>query len=114
VTFVLDPAADRRYEAAVENAVYFCCVQALQNAERHAPGAAAEIRLGSAPDGLHFVIHDDGPGFDVATADAGEGMQIMNDRISALAGELTIGSARGRGTTVTGRLPTRIMEASSA
>ena len=39
VTFVLDPAADRRYEPAVENAVYFCCVQALQNAERHAPSA---------------------------------------------------------------------------
>ena len=39
VTFVLDPAADRRYEPAVENAVYFCCVQALQNAERHAPKA---------------------------------------------------------------------------
>jgi signal transduction histidine kinase len=65
-------------------------------------------------DGLRFVIHDAGPGFDVTAMDPGEGMQIMNDRISALAGELSIESARGRGTTVTGRVPTRIMETWSA
>lgn len=74
---------------------------------RHAPGAAAEVRLGSDADGIRFVIHDEGPGFDVSSTDAGEGMQIMNDRIAALAGELVIDSIRGRGTTVTGLLPTR-------
>ena len=51
------------------------------------------------------MIHDDGPGFDLSTADAGEGMQIMSDRIAALQGELTVESLPGRGTTVTGRLP---------
>jgi signal transduction histidine kinase len=114
VTFVLDPAADRRYEPAVENAVYFCCVQALQNAERHAPGATAEIRLEPDGDGIRFVIRDDGPGFEISRTDAGEGMQIMRDRIAALAGELLIESTPGHGTTVTGRVPARVMEASPA
>ena len=63
---------------------------------------------------IRFVIHDDGPGFEVSTTDAGEGMQIMQDRIAALAGELVIESTRGRGTTVTGRVPARVMEASPA
>jgi signal transduction histidine kinase len=114
VTFVLDPAADRRYEPAVENAVYFCCVQALQNAERHAPGATAEIRLEPDGDGIRFVIRDEGPGFEISRTDAGEGMQIMQDRIAALAGELVIESTRGHGTTVTGRVPGRVMETSPA
>ena len=114
VTFVVDPPADRRYEPAVENAIYFCCVQALQNAERHAPNATIEMHLGSDDEAIRFTIHDDGPGFDVSTTDAGEGMQIMQDRIAALAGELVIESTPGRGTTVTGRVPVRVMGASSA
>jgi signal transduction histidine kinase len=102
---VIDPRADRRFEPSVENAVYFCCVQALQNAERHAPGSAVEVRLETVEGGVRFLISDDGPGFDPSSADAGEGMQIMNDRVAALAGELSIETARGRGTTVTGYIP---------
>jgi signal transduction histidine kinase len=114
VTFVRDPAADRRFEPAVENAVYFCCVQALQNTERHAPSATVEVHLGSDDEAIRFAIHDEGPGFDVSTTDAGEGMQIMQDRIAALAGELVIESTAGRGTTVMGRVPARAMEESPA
>jgi signal transduction histidine kinase len=110
-TLTVAPDADHRFEPSVENAVYFCCVQALQNAERHAPGAALEIRLETVEDGVRFVIKDEGPGFDPSRADAGEGMQIMNDRVAALAGELSVESARGRGTTVTGRVPVRALEA---
>ena len=88
--------------------------QALQNAERHAPGAAAEVRLDPDGHGIRFVIHDEGPGFEVPTTDAGEGMQIMQDRITALAGEIAIESLPGRRTTVAGRVSTRVMEASPA
>ena len=112
-TLIVAPDADHRFEPSVENAVYFCCVQALQNAERHAPGSAVEVRLETVEDGVRFVISDDGPGFDPSTADAGEGTQIMNDRVAALAGELSVESARGRGTTVTGHIPVRAMELTS-
>lgn len=107
-TLVVAPDADHRFEPSVENAVYFCCVQALQNTERHAPDSAVEVLLETVQDGVRFVIRDDGPGFDPSTADAGEGMQIMNDRVAALAGELVLESTPGRGTTVRGRIPVRL------
>jgi len=113
-TLVVTSDADHRFEPSVENAVYFCCVQAVQNAERHAPGSAVRVRLETVEDGVRFVISDDGPGFDPSTADSGEGMQIMNDRVAALAGELSVETARGRGTTVSGHIPVRAMEAASA
>ena len=73
-------------------------------------GGHTQIGLGA----IRFVIHDEGPGFEVSTTDAGEGIQIMHDRLAALAGELTIESQPGRGTTVTGRVPNRIMAGTPA
>ncbi len=106
-TLEVDPKlAGSRFDPAAENAVYFCCVQALQNAHRHAPGAHVTIRLGvQDPDVLTFVVSDDGSGFDPANVEAREGMQIMTDRVAALGGTIRVDSAPGRGTTVTGALP---------
>jgi signal transduction histidine kinase len=107
--------AEARFDPPTENAVYFCAVQALQNARRHAPGASVEVRLETAgSDAIRFVVRDDGPGFDVTTTVEGEGTQIMRDRMTALGGSLTIESPPGAGTTVTGRVPSRAMEAMPA
>jgi len=84
------------------------------NAQRHAPSATVQVHLGSDDEAIRFTIHDDGPGFELSTTDAGEGMRIMRDRIAALSGELVIESTLGRGTTVTGRVPARVMEGSPA
>jgi len=84
------------------------------NAQRHAPSATVQVHLGSDDEAIRFTIHDDGPGFEVSTTDAGEGIQLMRNRIGALSGELVIESTLGRGTTVTGRVPARVMEASPA
>ncbi len=46
---ILGGTPDTRYDAAVEAAIYFCCVQALQNAERHAPGRRVDLTLTHAP-----------------------------------------------------------------
>jgi signal transduction histidine kinase len=107
-TLEVDPrVAGARFEPAAENAVYFCCVQALQNAHRHAPGANVTVRLGlDGPDVLAFVVRDDGAGFDPATVEIHEGMQIMTDRIAALGGTIAVDSSPGEGTTVSGRIPT--------
>jgi signal transduction histidine kinase len=99
-----------RFDPASENAVYFCCVQAVQNAQRHAPGANVTIEIGTDEEALAFVVRDDGPGFDPALMEAREGMQIMTDRVAALGGTITVESAPGRGTTVTGRVPARVLE----
>ena len=34
-----------RYSQGVETAIYFCCLEALQNAAKHAAGATVEVRL---------------------------------------------------------------------
>ncbi len=98
--------SDQRFTAEVENAVYFCCLEALQNCAKHAPGAAVYVSVGSPdPDWLTFSVRDDGPGFDPAVVQEGSGYQHMADRMAALNGLLHVSSALGRGTTISGRLP---------
>ena len=110
-TIEIDPdILATRFDPAAENALYFCCVQALQNARRHAPGAPVTIHLTTEQDDLVFVVRDEGPGFDPAGTRAREGMQIMTDRVAALGGTISVESAQDRGTTVTGRLPARRLE----
>ncbi len=54
-----------RYEPHVETAVYFCCLEALQNVEKHAgDGVSADVDLTCDGQALSFVVRDDGEGFD--------------------------------------------------
>jgi signal transduction histidine kinase len=95
-----------RYSPDLEAAVYFCCLEALQNAAKHAgSGARAEIKLEHRDDVLAFEVSDDGQGFDVCTASASSGVQNMTDRIGALGGTLLVESAPKAGTTITGAIP---------
>ena len=55
-----------RYPAEVEAAIYFSCLEALQNAAKHAGDATVELRLWTESGGLLFSVTDDGPGFDPA------------------------------------------------
>ena len=92
-----------RYPAEIETAVYFCCVEALHNAARHAPGSAVRIILADTGQGPEFEVTDDGPGFDPAAV-AASGLRNMSDRLAALGGSCQVDSSPGRGTTVTGRI----------
>jgi signal transduction histidine kinase len=95
-----------RYPPEVEATVYFCCLEALQNAGKHAGGGArATIRLWEEPDGLRFEVADDGAGFDVAAHPAGAGLTNMSDRLGALGGRLSVSSRPGGGTQVGGSVP---------
>jgi signal transduction histidine kinase len=96
-----------RYSSDLEAAVYFCCVEALQNAAKHA-GDSATVRVEVAErDGaLTFAVVDDGAGFDAGTsAMEGHGFVNMSDRLGAFGGTLTVSSRPGEGTGVTGRVP---------
>jgi signal transduction histidine kinase len=88
-------------------AVYFCCTEALQNTVKHCPEAPVEVRLDLDLDTgrLRFAVADQGPGFDMAAAPAGGGLQNMADRIGAVGGDLTVHTEPGEGTQVTGWVP---------
>ncbi len=55
--------AEQRPGPAAEVAAYFCCIEALQNAAKHAPGARVSVRLDRTTETLTFEVEDDGPGF---------------------------------------------------
>ena len=93
-----------RYPAEIETAIYFCCLEALQNAARHAPASAVRVSLAEDRGQVMFTVTDDGPGFDPAAVAAGSGLRNMSDRLAALGGSCQVDSYPGRGTTVAGRI----------
>ncbi|MCU1454235.1 MAG: histidine kinase [Acidimicrobiales bacterium] len=96
-----------RYPSETEAAVYFCCLEAMQNAAKHAPDAHVQVRVFEDDDGatLRFSVRDDGPGFDVHAATAGHGYVNMSDRLGAIGGAVEWSSTPGAGACVSGSIP---------
>ena len=96
-----------RYSPETEAAVYFCCMEALQNAGKHAgEGSSATVKVWEDGNRLFFEVSDTGGGFDMkGAAGKGAGFVNMSDRVGAVGGTLNVASAVGRGTTISGRVP---------
>ncbi len=95
-----------RFPEDVEVAVYFCCLEALQNVVKHAgPDATAIVSLSRDGPWLCFEVHDTGVGFDPSEVGLGSGVVNMRDRIEAVGGVVEVTGRRGRGTSVRGRVP---------
>ncbi|MET0801460.1 MAG: GAF domain-containing sensor histidine kinase [Actinomycetota bacterium] len=105
VAVTVMPDGVGRYPQDVESALYFCCLEALQNIAKYAGASRAEIRLSASGGEVAFVVADDGEGFDPSAVLHGSGLQGMADRLEAVGGTLEIRSRPGSGTTVTGRVP---------
>jgi signal transduction histidine kinase len=95
---------DERFDQDIEAAVYFCCLEALNNAAKYARASRVSIELSRSNGLLTFSVRDDGRGFDPELAH-GSGLQGMADRLDALGGSLRVQSAAGDGTIVTGLVP---------
>jgi signal transduction histidine kinase len=94
-----------RFPPEIESAVYFCCLEALQNVAKHAPNARSVSISLHVDNALLFEVRDDGGGFARDTIRPGLGFTNMHDRIAAVGGRLTIHSEPGGGTTVAGWVP---------
>jgi signal transduction histidine kinase len=105
IAATVEPDGIGRYEEDVESAVYFCCLEALQNASKHARAASLVTIVLAEDEALRFEVRDDGAGFDADGAQQGAGMTNMRDRMTAVGGRLTITSAPGGGTIVEGSIP---------
>jgi signal transduction histidine kinase len=89
-----------------EEAVYFGCSEAIQNAAKHAgPTARVKLRLHHHRATLTARISDDGRGYDQARTPTGVGLESIQDRIGRVGGTFELASKPGRGTVVTISLP---------
>lgn len=97
-----------RPPAAVEAALYFCALEAVQNAGKHSGASHLTLAVRQDQHCWTLSVVDDGHGFDpqdsVLDASAG-GLLNMADRLSAVGGNLDVSSRPGDGTTVTARVP---------
>src|SRR4249919_2179998 len=94
-----------RYPREVEAAVYFTCLEALNNVAKYSEATAATVSLAQANGTLTFTVADDGVGFDPGRIEHGTGLQGMADRLDAIGGDVRVRSVPGEGTTVTGSVP---------
>jgi signal transduction histidine kinase len=93
-----------RLPMAVEAALYFCALEAVQNATKHAAADLVTVDLGQDEASWRLQVSDDGTGFDfpqVAACGGGSSLLNMTDRLSAVGGSVCVTSRLGAGTTVT-------------
>jgi signal transduction histidine kinase len=96
---VLDRGIGRQ-DADLETALYFCCVEAVQNAVKHAAAGRIEVELANLGDRIELLVRDDGRGFDVATVVAAGGLGNLRDRVDSVGGDLTVRTNEAGGTDV--------------
>lgn len=83
--------------------LYIVLREAVRNAVLHSGARSIRVNVNIDDDKVHAEVEDDGDGFEVARkldSPAGIGLLSMRERVELLAGELTVTSADGRGTTV--------------
>ena len=104
-TVVLTAGPIGRHPRAVEGAIYFFCLEAIQNAIRHGCANRIAVALTRENGVLRCRIEDDGTGFDPAQPHAGTGLANAADRASALGGALLVDAEPGRGSRLVLELP---------
>ena len=97
VTVELDQVG--RHHPDVEAALYFCCVEAMQNGVGHAQARSIKLGCGADASMLWISVTDDGIGFDVATSSGGRGIDNIRDRLGAIGGELEVITEHDAGVT---------------
>ncbi|MFM9373480.1 sensor histidine kinase [Streptomyces sp. Da 82-17] len=100
--------AVRPLPPGVELSAYRIVQEALSNALRHAPGAAAEVEIAYVLGGLGLRIVNGPPtGLAKASPGAGHGLTGMRERVAMLDGEMTAGASADGGYEVEVFLPVR-------
>jgi signal transduction histidine kinase len=103
VPLTLDLEDVGRLSEDCETAIYYCCLEALQNVAKHAgDDAVASLRLWRDRRAVRFSVSDDGAGYVPRTGTNGAGLTNMTDRMGAVGGTLTVRSKPGEGTLVHG------------
>ncbi len=91
-----------------ERTAYRVVREALTNAERHAPGAATEVRVGSDGPWLRVVVANAAPAArPVGLTTGGNGLRGLRERVTLVGGSITAEPAPDGGFVVDAQLPRR-------
>ena len=102
----VDLGPDVTLRPEVESAVYFCCVECLQNVTKYAAATRAVVSVTSTGQEVSFAVVDDGTGFTGQDEDRAGGLRQLSERLAVLGGMLTVAAGPDRGVAVRGRVPT--------
>jgi signal transduction histidine kinase len=92
-----------RFPAPLEATAYFVISEALTNTARYASASKAFVAVEQRDTCLVVEVSDDGVGG--AEPTDGSGLRGLDDRVSAVGGQLVIDSPSGRGTRIRATLP---------
>jgi len=103
---------DKRYPAPIETLLYRFVQEGLTNVSRHAKATSAVVTIDNGSGTVRCSIRDDGVGFDAGAVDrhlqASLGLRVMEDRLEAEGGTLTIASSPGLGTDLRASVPVEV------
>ncbi|CAN5851205.1 hypothetical protein BH23ACT12_BH23ACT12_06060 [soil metagenome] len=96
---------ERRFSPEIEGTLYFVTMEAMSNAQKHAPQSQLAIALREEPGEVILEVSDDGPGFNPAQGRMGAGLQNMADRVNAVGGSWNVATSLGEGVKLLARIP---------
>jgi len=98
----INPLDERRFDKAIEIAVFRVAQEATTNIARHAGVNIANVALNITPNHLLISIADSGKGFDANSREmsASTGLSGMAERVDMAGGQFNLQSAPGKGTLV--------------
>jgi signal transduction histidine kinase len=108
IPVTIDTAGVGRLPAPIEAALYFCCMEAVQNAAKHSNAGTVTVRLSEERGSWRLAVTDDGAGFDQSEVGADGvdgGLRNLRDRLDSVRGTLSVESLVGSGTTVVAVVP---------
>ena len=115
LTRTFDPAStrwevqdllDNEPPAPTGSVAYRVVQEAVLNVARHAAATRVDVVLERRGNGLALTVTDDGAGFDEARPEPGHlGLEGMRQRARLAGGYLSVSSAAGKGTTISGWIP---------
>ncbi len=107
---VADPLPPCALSPDERSNLFLAAREAMTNVAKHARASEAWLRLAMDGPVFQFALEDDGCGFDVAAAEAGNrnGLGNIRSRVAELKGTVRFDSAPGRGTKITIRVPLKL------
>ncbi len=105
-SFAIDESsAAATLPSSIRQQIALACKEAVHNAVKHSGASRMTLRMKLSAPGIEVAIEDNGRGFPVNPSPAGNGLQNLRERISALGGSLHFSNLPEGGASVAFSIP---------